>query len=115
MLAWLDQANAGTVQAAATRLTAAAKEIRKIAEELKVRPQWVEWKGEGADAFRAWTGDLANSTLRLGDFSADSATRRDTPPTRSPWPRRRSPATRLAPRRTWTRRQWPTTTLTRQR
>jgi hypothetical protein len=74
MLAWLDQASAGTVQAAATRLTAAAKEIRKIAEELKVRPQWVEWKGEGADAFRAWTGDLANSTLRLGDFSADSAT-----------------------------------------
>lgn len=74
MLAWLDQANAGTVQAAATRLTAAAKEIRKIAEELKVRPQWVEWKGEGADAFRTWTGDLANATLRLGDFGEDSAT-----------------------------------------
>ncbi|MFJ5271349.1 translation initiation factor IF-2 [Streptomyces sp. NPDC088358] len=74
MLAWLDQANAGTVQAAATRLTAAAKEIRKIAEELKVRPQWVEWKGEGADAFRTWTGDLANATLRLGDFGEDSGT-----------------------------------------
>ncbi|MFG2475392.1 translation initiation factor IF-2 [Streptomyces fagopyri] len=74
MLAWLDQANAGTVQAAATRLAAAAEEIRKIAEELKVRPQWVEWKGEGADAFRTWTGDLANATLRLGDFGEDSAT-----------------------------------------
>ncbi|MFF6993826.1 translation initiation factor IF-2 [Streptomyces sp. NPDC008313] len=74
MLAWLDRANAGTVQAAADRLVAAAKEIRKIAEELKVRPQWVEWKGEGADAFRTWTGDLANATLRLGDFSEDSAT-----------------------------------------
>lgn len=74
MLAWLDQANAGTVQAAAARLTAAAKEIRKIAEELKVRPQYVEWKGEGADAFRTWTGDLANATLRLGDFGEDSAT-----------------------------------------
>lgn len=74
MLAWLDQANAGTVQAAATRLAAAAEEIRKIAEELKVRPQWVEWKGEGADAFRTWTGDLANATLRLGDFGQDSAT-----------------------------------------
>lgn len=69
MLAWLDQANAGEVQSAADRLTAAAKEIRKIGEELKVRPQWVEWKGEGADAFRAWANDLANSTLRLGDFS----------------------------------------------
>nr|BFD83244.1 hypothetical protein StreXyl84_26450 [Streptomyces sp. Xyl84] len=73
MLAWLDQANSGEVQAAATRLAAAAKEIRKIAEELKVRPQWVEWKGEGADAFRVWANDLANSTHRLGDFSENSA------------------------------------------
>ncbi|MBL3666793.1 translation initiation factor IF-2 [Streptomyces sp. M2CJ-2] len=73
MLAWLDKANAGTVQAAADRLIAAAKEIHKIAEDLKVRPQWVEWKGEGADAFRTWSGDLANSTLRLGDFSEHAA------------------------------------------
>lgn len=73
MLAWLDQADAGTVQSAADRLTAAANEIHKIAEELKVRPQWVEWKGEGADAFRTWAGDLANSTLRLGDFSDSAA------------------------------------------
>ncbi|MEV2210823.1 translation initiation factor IF-2 [Streptomyces sp. NPDC050997] len=73
MLAWLDRANSGTVQAAADRLIAAAKEIRAIAEELKVRPQYVEWKGEGAQAFRTWTGDLANSTLRLGDFSEDAA------------------------------------------
>ncbi|PAZ17489.1 translation initiation factor IF-2 [Streptomyces sp. SA15] len=72
MLQWLDQAKAGTVQAAADRLTAAAKEIRKIAEELKVRPQYVEWKGEGADAFRTWSGDLANATLRLGDFSEEA-------------------------------------------
>ncbi|MFJ4687167.1 translation initiation factor IF-2 [Streptomyces sp. NPDC088789] len=74
MLAWLDQANAGTVQAAADRLLAVASEIHKIAEELKVRPQWVEWKGEGAEAFRTWAGDLANATIRLGDFSEDSAT-----------------------------------------
>lgn len=73
MLAWLDQANAGTVQGAADRLIAAAKEIRKIAEELKVRPQYVEWKGKGADAFRTWSGDLANSALRLGDFSEGAA------------------------------------------
>ncbi|GHC49104.1 hypothetical protein GCM10010349_13200 [Streptomyces flavofungini] len=73
MLAWLDQANSGHVQAAADRLVAAATEIRKIADELKVRPQWVRWKGEGATAFRTWSGDLANSTLRLGDFSEESA------------------------------------------
>ncbi|WP_405894326.1 translation initiation factor IF-2 [Streptomyces sp. NBC_00104] len=73
MLQWLDQANSGTVQSAADRLATVAEEIHKIADELKIRPQWVEWKGEGADAFRAWTADLANSTLRLGDFSESSA------------------------------------------
>ncbi|GAB2937999.1 hypothetical protein GCM10027075_42920 [Streptomyces heilongjiangensis] len=73
MLQWLDQANSATVQAAADRLAKAAEEIHKIAEELKIRPQWVEWKGEGANAFRTWTADLANSTLRLGDFSESSA------------------------------------------
>lgn len=69
MLAWLDQANSGAIQGAADRLVSAAAEIRKIAEDLKVRPQWVEWKGEGAEAFRTWSADLANSTLRLGDYS----------------------------------------------
>ncbi|MFI6405267.1 translation initiation factor IF-2 [Streptomyces sp. NPDC050548] len=73
MLAWLDQANSRTVRSAADRLTAAAKEIRKIGEELKVRPQYVDWQGEGADVFRTWADDLANSTLRLGDFSDDAA------------------------------------------
>ncbi|MDV9170190.1 translation initiation factor IF-2 [Streptomyces sp. W16] len=73
MLAWLDQANSGTVRSAADRLTAAAEEIRRIGEELKVRPQYVDWQGEGADVFRTWAGDLANSTLRLGDFSDDAA------------------------------------------
>lgn len=72
MLAWLDQADSGTVQAAAEKLVSAAEEIRKIAEELRIRPQWVEWKGQGADAFRTWAGDLANSALRLADFSGDS-------------------------------------------
>ncbi|MFM9444511.1 translation initiation factor IF-2 [Streptomyces acidiscabies] len=74
MLAWLDQANAGVVSGAASRLETAATEILSIAEELKVRPQWVAWKGEGADAFRTWAADLANATLRLSDFSKDSGT-----------------------------------------
>ncbi|MFJ7194875.1 MULTISPECIES: WXG100 family type VII secretion target [unclassified Streptomyces] len=69
MLEWLDHANSGEMQAAADRLVSAATEIRKIAEDLKVRPQWVEWKGKGADAFRTWSADLANATLRLGDYS----------------------------------------------
>lgn len=69
MLEWLDHASSGEMQAAADRLVSAASEIRKIAEDLKVRPQWVEWKGQGADAFRTWSADLANATLRLGDYS----------------------------------------------
>ncbi|MGW1891692.1 translation initiation factor IF-2 [Streptomyces sp. NPDC002004] len=73
MLAWLDQADSGVVQAAADKLKAAATEISKIAEELKVRPQYVTWKGKGADAFRSWGGDLANATFRLADFSEGSA------------------------------------------
>ncbi|MFJ5819420.1 hypothetical protein ACIQGT_36845 [Streptomyces sp. NPDC093108] len=69
MLEWLDHANSGEMQAASDRLGKAASEIRKIAEDLKIRPQWVEWKGQGADAFRTWSADLANATLRLGDYS----------------------------------------------
>lgn len=69
MLAWLDKANSGAIQGASDRLLSAATEIRKIAEDLKVRPQTVEWKGEGATAFRTWGADLANATLRLGDYS----------------------------------------------
>ncbi|MGY0024352.1 hypothetical protein ACVHNB_35985 [Streptomyces sp. YJ-C3] len=73
MLAWLDNADADTVQAAADKLAAAAKEIHSIADELKVRPQWVKWKGEGADSFRQWAGKLANATVALGDYSQDSS------------------------------------------
>ncbi|MFI6557702.1 hypothetical protein ACWGBY_32060 [Streptomyces griseus] len=73
MLKWLDQANSGAVRGAADRLKSAAEEIHKIAEELKVRPQIVQWKGDGSDAFRTWTANLANETLRLGEYSAGAA------------------------------------------
>ncbi|MCX4396330.1 hypothetical protein [Streptomyces sp. NBC_01767] len=69
MLEWLDRANSGEMQEASDRLAKAASEIGKVAEDLKVRPQWVEWKGQGADAFRTWSADLANAALRLGDYS----------------------------------------------
>lgn len=69
MLAWLDQADSGMVLAAAAKLVLVAAEIKKVGEELKTRPQWVSWKGEGADAFRTWSADLANATLRLADYS----------------------------------------------
>ncbi|AEN10306.1 MULTISPECIES: hypothetical protein [unclassified Streptomyces] len=70
MLAWLDRANSGAVKGASDRLLSAATEIKKVATELKDRPQRVSWEGEGAKAFRTWSADLANATLRLGDFSS---------------------------------------------
>lgn len=73
MLAWLDQADAAAVVAAAAKLKKVAAEVQKAGEELKTRPQWVSWKGEGADAFREWSGDLANATLRLAEYSAGAA------------------------------------------
>jgi hypothetical protein len=73
MLAWLDQADAGMVLAAAAKLVLVAAEIKKVGEELKTRPQWVSWKGEGADAFRTWSADLANATLRLADYSSGAS------------------------------------------
>lgn len=75
MIAWLDQANSTAVQGVADRLSSAAKEISKIGEELKIRPQMVKWKGDGAESFRTWSADLANSTLRLGEFSRDASKR----------------------------------------
>ncbi|MFB7917709.1 hypothetical protein [Streptomyces sp. NPDC056061] len=68
LMKWLSQANSEAVQAAADRLAKAATEIEKIGEELKIRPQWVNWKGAGANSFRAWTADLANATLSLGQY-----------------------------------------------
>jgi uncharacterized protein YukE len=73
MLQWLDQADGDMIKGAADKLSAAAKTIHDIAHDLKTRPQYVSWKGDGADAFRAWGNDVANATLRLGDFSAGSS------------------------------------------
>ncbi|WP_326765857.1 hypothetical protein OG978_15880 [Streptomyces sp. NBC_01591] len=74
LVAWLDQANSEAVKAVADRLESAAKEIDKVGEELKIRPQMVEWKGQGAESFRTWSADLANATLRLGLYSRGAST-----------------------------------------
>ncbi|MFB7551456.1 WXG100 family type VII secretion target [Streptomyces sp. NPDC056154] len=74
LIAWLDQANSEAVKAVADRLASAATEIDKIGEELKIRPQIVEWKGQGAESFRTWSADLANATLRLGLYSKGAST-----------------------------------------
>ncbi|HET6360228.1 hypothetical protein [Streptomyces sp.] len=69
MLAWLDQANSAQVQAAADRLMTVYVEMGKIAQQLKFRPERVEWKGEGFQAFVDWGASLASATSRLADYS----------------------------------------------
>ena len=73
MLAWLDQAESGAVQAAADSLAAAAGEIRSIAEELKKRPERVVWEGEGNKAFVEWGASLSNASLRLANYSDEAS------------------------------------------
>ncbi|MEV4329657.1 hypothetical protein AB0K02_03820 [Streptomyces sp. NPDC049597] len=74
MLAWLDQASSFHVQEAADRLSAAAVEIRSIAQQLKFRPERVRWEGEGYEAFVEWGASLASSTFRLADYSDGAST-----------------------------------------
>ncbi|WP_158712334.1 hypothetical protein [Streptomyces sp. NRRL F-5135] len=69
MLSWLDRADSGAVQGAADTLSAAAGEIREIAEQLKARPERVEWQGEGYKAFIEWSASLASATFRLAEYS----------------------------------------------
>ncbi|MGW2256983.1 WXG100 family type VII secretion target [Streptomyces sp. NPDC001780] len=69
MLSWLDRADSGAVQGAADTLRAAAGEIREIAEQLKARPERVEWQGEGYKAFIEWSASLASATFRLAEYS----------------------------------------------
>lgn len=73
MLAWLDQAESGAVQAAADSLAAAAGKIRSIAEELKKRPERVVWEGEGNKAFVEWGASLSNASLRLANYSDEAS------------------------------------------
>lgn len=50
-------------------LTAAAKTIKSIGDDLKTHSTAVEWDGEGGEAFRKWVHQAALATLGLGDYS----------------------------------------------
>ncbi|MGX1503957.1 UNVERIFIED_CONTAM: uncharacterized protein YukE [Streptomyces graminofaciens] len=73
MLAWLDQADKDSVKAAADRLSEAAFDIREIAQQLKFRPERVEWEGEGFQAFVDWGASLSSATFRLADYSDEAS------------------------------------------
>ncbi|MFJ3938520.1 DUF4398 domain-containing protein [Streptomyces parvus] len=52
-----------------TRLAQASSTITKIGEDLREYVSGLPWHGEGGDAFRAWGGQTASATLRLGEYS----------------------------------------------
>ena len=54
----------------AVHLLGAAEEFISIGEGLASHIQHVEWTGEGADAFREWTHQLAKDTVGLGEYTS---------------------------------------------
>ncbi|GHC65611.1 hypothetical protein GCM10010507_49100 [Streptomyces cinnamoneus] len=56
------------------KLTVAAVAITKLGEQLKEHMAAVKWESLGGDAFREWGADMANATLRLGEFSQNAGT-----------------------------------------
>ncbi|MEC4017138.1 WXG100 family type VII secretion target [Streptomyces sp. H27-D2] len=69
MIAQTDPAKASII---GQHLTKAADTIDKIGNDLKTHMSGVAWDGEAGDAFREWGANMANATLRLGDFSRNS-------------------------------------------
>ncbi|WP_327376096.1 immunity 70 family protein [Streptomyces sp. NBC_01216] len=74
MLEWLDAASSFYVKEAADRLSSAAAEMRDIAQQLRFRPERVNWKGEAPTALVEWGASLAKSTFSLADYSDNAAT-----------------------------------------
>jgi len=54
----------------AAHLLCAAAEFISVGEGLASHIQHVEWTGEGAEAFREWTHQLAKDTVSLGEYTS---------------------------------------------
>lgn len=67
--AMVEPADGATAADLGVLLTAAAKTIKSIGDDLKTHSTSVEWDGEGGDAFRKWIDHAALTTLSLGDYS----------------------------------------------
>ncbi|TVP34985.1 hypothetical protein A3L22_09680 [Streptomyces griseus subsp. griseus] len=69
LAALIASANPAGASNLASRLSQASSTITKIGEDLKAHVAALPWQGEGGDAFRAWGGQTASATLRLGEYS----------------------------------------------
>ncbi|MDQ0984445.1 uncharacterized protein YukE [Streptomyces sp. V2I9] len=69
LVALIASANPAGASNLASKLSQASTTITNIGEDLKTYVSGLPWHGEGGDAFRAWGGQMASATLRLGDYS----------------------------------------------
>ncbi len=69
LVALIASANPAGASNLAAKLSQASSTITSIGEDLKAYVAALPWHGEGGDAFRAWGGQTASATLRLGQYS----------------------------------------------
>ncbi|WP_236239701.1 WXG100 family type VII secretion target [Streptomyces sp. CC228A] len=69
LYAMIRSAKPGDLTKAGNALEAAAPQIIKIAADLRVYFDKVQWQGAGGDAFRVWGADMVSETLKLSDFT----------------------------------------------
>lgn len=69
LVALIASANPSGASNLASKLSRASFTITSIGEDLKAYVAGLAWHGEGGDAFRAWGGQTASATLRLGEYS----------------------------------------------
>ncbi len=69
LVALIASANPAGASNLASRLSQASSTITSIGEDIRAYVTGLPWHGEGGDAFRAWGGQMASATLRLGEYS----------------------------------------------
>ncbi len=69
LVALIASANPAGASNLASRLSQASSTITSIGEDIRAYVTGLPWHGEGGDAFRAWGGQMASTTLRLGEYS----------------------------------------------
>ncbi|OII69142.1 hypothetical protein [Streptomyces sp. CC77] len=69
LYAMIRSAKPGDLTKAGNALEAASPQIIKIATDLRVYFDKVQWEGAGGDGFRLWGADMVSETLKLSDFT----------------------------------------------
>jgi hypothetical protein len=69
----LADANSGHVGDLATHLSTVSTHINQVAHDLKAHVNALVYEGKGSDAFRDWTNQTANATLKLGTYAQNAS------------------------------------------